>query len=297
MRFKALLTRILPSVGKNAILTELDQIKNSFETCTYPVTIKSMESLKKERSLSPEYLDIERSFNTVVRGKKMSPTFVAVCDNIKDLLTYLEEAVETKFNDDVTRSALSAYVTNILQLIQCVGFTSDYMRRLCVYLVNCQIVYNRSSEDPAGTKAELMYLEQNKQAFFNCLAVFTLPVNDIKNKLEKLADVILNGDNFDQVRSSLGYGKVDPLQLNFISPRYSPAMFIGTMIVKYQVAKYKQAQADLQEIQCKILYLKSLRDGKEDAKLEKQIEYYTNLNNRTKAEIDEMEKEYGLNDD
>jgi hypothetical protein len=48
-------------------------------------------------------------------------------------------------------------------------------------------------------------------------------------------------------------------------------------------------------VQCRILKLKQLKEGREDAKIDSQIEYYVNISDKLKAEIDQMEEEYGIN--
>ena len=118
-----------------------------------------------------------------------------------------------------------------------------------------------------------------------------MPVKDLIDKLEHLPNIILNEENYELVKNT---SDVDPLQMNFIVHPLNPVIFVGTRINLYQAKKYKQAQADLQEVQARLHRMNSNRNGEVDAKLDRQVEYYTNLSTKLKAEIARMEKEYGV---
>lgn len=296
MRFKLLLSKILPVIGKKTILTELDRINDTIQSYTLPavesfntIVIKDIPKGK----LAPELEKLKETY--MVANRTKDDYFLSIekaLNNALAICNYIEGSIDSKFNEDITRATLNAYTANILQLIQCLAFFADYSRQQALYLTALQT--NHMLGNGLGiVKAQVDFLNKHKHTFNACLRLFTLPFKEIIDNLERLPDIILNGDNVDQVNSMTN---IDPLKMGLISPSLNPAMFIGSKIIQYQAKKYKQAEADLKEVQCRLMKLKHAKDGKEDAKLDKQIEYYNNLNTKLQSEIDSMESSYGIKD-
>lgn len=291
MNFKTMLTKLLPSFGKRTLLVEIEQINDKLKSFSIP----AYKALHKTPLNSDAVKYFEKLYHTQVGRGDMFAGIAKALDTCLELGDYIEDQVEAKFQEDITRASLTAYTVNMLKLIETINFVSDYSRRLCRYLATTAINKQLARDELEGiTKAEQKFIEEYKYAFFDALAVLNKPVKDIQTKLEAIPDVILTSDNFESVGQAFGKGKIDPLALNFISTSWNPAMFFATKIARYQADKYNQAKIDLQEIQCKVLKLKQLKGGQEDAKLDQQIEYYENLNDKVRANIEEMEEDYGI---
>ena len=292
MNFKVFMTKLLPSFGKRTLTGEINQINDKLKSFSIP----AYQGLDKQPFDGNTAKYFEGLYaKQVTRGNM----YKGISDGLKTALEiseYLDDQVEETFNDDITRASLTAYMVNALKLIQVIDFVSDYSRRLCRYLATTAINKQNNVEDELTgiVKAEQMFIDEYKYAFFSALKVLNKPAKDIKSKLESIPKVSVNPDNFDSVGEVVGAGNLDPLALNFIATRYNPALFFGTKVARYQANKYKQAKLDLQEIQCKILKLKQAKNDKHDAKLDTQIEYYENLNNKVHAEIEDMEEDYGI---
>lgn len=291
MNFKVFMTKLLPSFGKRTLITELDQINDKLKTFTIP----SYSHLGKTPFNSDSAKHFEGIYSNRVTRGNMYDGILKALNTCLELGEYLEDQVDSKFNDDITRAALSAYTLNVLKLINVIDFISDYARRLCRYLASTAVNKLDGKEELDGVvKAERNFIDGYKHTFFDCLKIVNQPVKSIQAKLEAIPDVMVNPDNLDTVGSAVGKGSVDPLAMNFISTSANPAMFFVTKIARYQANKYNQAKIDLQEIQCKLLKLKQSKTGKDDAKLDTQIAYYENLNDHVKAKIEEMEDDYEI---
>lgn len=292
MNFKIFMSKLLPSFGKRTLTGEIDQISDKLKSFSIPA-YKGLDSKSFTSETSKYY---EGLYAKQVKRGDMYKEILQALEKCLELSEYLNDQVDAKFNDDITRASLTAYMVNTLKLIQVLDFISDYARRLCRYLVTVEInkVNGAASENQDIPPAEIAFMSEFKYSFFDALKVINTPVKDIKDKLEAIPAVVVTADNIDMVGEAMGKGNIDPLALNFIATRFNPALFFGTKVARYQANKYKQAKLDLQEIQCKILKLKSMRNQKPDAKLDKQIEYYENLNNKVHAEIEDMEEDYGI---
>lgn len=295
MRFKQLLLKMAPTLGKGVLVSEVEQTLDILKTTTIPAWKGFQEVMSTHKTPCVAVVDYEKKYKgKLKKGSPYKNVFIAL-ENMVILSEYMVSAIEDKFAEDLTRSSLSAYALNILKLTSIISFASRYARNLAVYLVNCQNVEETGNEDDKPNKADTRFVEENLYPFLAVVDLFNTPAKELVAKLEDIPDLIVNEENVETQQAVAG-ADIDPLKMNFISPRYNPFMFWNSRRARYQADKYKQAQADLQEIQCRLLLLKQKQQNKNDAKLEKQIEYYTNLNNKLKAEIEDMEEEYGLND-
>lgn len=286
------MTKLLPSFGKRTLTGEINQINDKLKSFTIP----SYNNLDKQPFDTQTAKYFESLYSKQLGRGNMYKGILDACVTALEIGQYLEDQVEEKFNDDITRASLTAYMVNTLKLIQVIDFVSDYARRLCRYLATTAINKQNNVDDELKgiVKAEQLFIEEYKYTFFDALKILNKPAKDIKSTLEAIPAVIINPDNYENVGAAVGEHNIDPLALNFISTRYNPALFFGTKVARYQANKYNQAKLDLQEIQCKLLKLKQSKTGKEDAKLDRQIEYYENLNNKVHAEIEDMEEDYGI---
>lgn len=290
MKLKMMLGKLFPSIAKNALVEATVQLNDIINQTTKPVVeIMALEYEERIRDLPQSIVTHNELFFKKYRVDYY-PTAKVAIQNCSELLDYIERALHDKFNEDVTRPALSIYHANILKLLNLIGFVSDYARRLAV-IHFVEIDYHSRGQQPEYIKSEVQFIEEYKWSYFAALNVFRYPAKDLISKLENLPDIILNEENYEIVKNTTD---VDPLEMNFIVHPLNPVIFVGTRINLYQAKKYKQAQADLQEIQARLHRLNSSRNGVADAKLDKQVEYYTNLSTKLKAEIARMEKEYGV---
>lgn len=286
-----MLTKMLPSFGKRSLATEVDQITDKLKTFTIP----AYKSLGGDKLSSETGTYFESLYASKVGRGNMYQGILKSLETCLALCNYIDDQVDARFQEDITRASLTAYTLNMLKLIETINFTSDYSRRLCRYLATAAVNKAIGLDELTDiTKAEQNYINQYKYSFFDALTILGKPTTDLQNKLDMIPDIVVTADNLDSVNSAVGKAVVDPLALNFISTSWNPALFVGTKIARYQADKYNQAKLDLQEIQCKTLKLKQLKSGKEDAKLDRQIDFYENLNDKVRANIEEMEEQYDI---
>ena len=291
MNFKLFMSKLLPSFGKRTLATEIDQINDKLKSFSIP----AYAHLDKSPFDSETASYFEGVYSKRVTRGNMYDGIHKALQTCLELGEYLEEQVDTRFKDDITRASLTAYMLNIMKLTSVIDFISDYARRLCRYLATTAInKANKVDELTDITKAEQNFINNYKHAFFDALKIVNVPAKSIQLKLESIPDVMVTPDTIDNVGAAVGKNNIDPLAMNFISISKNPAMFFVTKIARYQANKYSQAKTDLQEIQCKILKLKQSKNGKEDAKLDTQIKYYENLNDHVRAKIEEMEEDYEI---
>lgn len=290
MKLKMMLGKLFPSIAKNALLESVIQLNDILTQATKP-TVEIMAIIYDDniKDLPKSIIEFNEHFFKKYR-MDYYPTVKVSINNCIELTEYIERSLHDKFNDDITRSALNLYHANILKLLNIIGFVSDYARRLAlVHFIDLE--YHQKNLTPEHVKAEVDFLIDYKWSFIAAVNVFRQPVKDLIAKLESLPDIVVNEENYEIIKNTTD---VDPLEMNFIVHPLNPVIFFGTKLNLYQAKKYKQAQADLQEIQARLHRLNNSRNGTNDARIDKQVEYYTNLSTKLKAEIARMEKDYGV---
>lgn len=289
MNFKFMLGKMFPTIAKNSLVDTTIQYSQITRETTIPV-VESVNFLVE--TTKPLPAEIEQFNDLFYKKYKMDyfSTVLKAVNNLVEISDYIEIALNDKFNEDITRTSMRLYHVNILKLLNLMGFVGDYARRAAVvHLVEFE---KQSRNDTTKIiPSEAKFLNEYKWAYFAAINLFSQPVKSLIERLESLPEIAVNEDNIDVVSSTTN---VDPLKMNFIVHPLNPVMFIGTRINLYRAKQYKQARADLEEVQARLHRINATRNGEADAKLDKQVEYYSNLSIKLKADVARMEKEYGI---
>lgn len=297
MNFKEFIAKLAPTVSKRSVITEISIIRDSLNSFTIPAAQGIEETFGKAGFKSRENDMLVQSFNKATKQNNFFKTLSNTYNTCNELLNYLEKQIDEKFAEDITRASLSLYIINVLQLVQTIGFMVDFGRRLNLYIINKEISAITNNENGLGkiTKAEEKFINGYKYTFMNGCTKLSVSPKQLEKQLEDIPGMLVDIDNIEQVREIAGIAKSDPVGLSNFNVSYNPFAFVASRIASYQAKKYKQAHAELEVIQAKLLHLKQLNADEPDAKVEKQIAYYTDLNNALKAEIAAMDDKYELN--
>lgn len=299
MKFKEFLAKIAPSISKRTVISHLDGIQESLKTYTIPSNKQMEQAFGKSGFNSPEGESFQKTFTKLTKQANMFKTINNVYETCDYLIEYLHSEIDAKFEEDITRASLSMYMLNVLKLVQVIDFMVDFGRRLNLYLVTKE--FSVVIQDDSlialtdSTKAEEDFINGYKYAFINGCIKLNHDVKKLEKQINEIPNILVNVSNIDDVKDVTGLRQADPMSLDGFIVNGNIFAIVGMRIATYQAKKYKQAQHDLEETQAKLLYLKQQAAGKSDAKIEKQIAYYTDRNNKLKAEIAQMDEDYGLN--
>ena len=72
----------------------------------------------------------------------------------------------------------------------------------------------------------------------------------------------------------------------------NPIYHIRIRIAEWQAAKYQEAKEERSMVELRLLSLKELKSGKDNARLEQQIEYNQERLSKLTAKIGRMEENY-----
>jgi hypothetical protein len=116
----------------------------------------------------------------------------------------------------------------------------------------------------------------------------------LEKALNELPDATVSELTEKTFISTMGTKKIDPLNMRGFSVRTNPFFIFGMVTAEKQEKKYKAKKEMLELIQLRLINLQKIRDKKQDASLDKEIEYYQSRVTGLNHEIEKMNKEYGL---
>ena len=133
--------------------------------------------------------------------------------------------------------------------------------------------YSGKAVNDSFSAGELGWLKAGRDAFINGINVIALPKKEIETKFKEIPNVLVNAESIETSQQLLGKDKTDPFQMRFIPLVLNPIYHVRIRVAEYQAAKYREAKEERGILELRIMLLKEQRSGRENAKIEKQIEY------------------------
>lgn len=229
-------------------------------------------------------------------AKKFLPKYTqSYVKSIYKALTYIdsrfdtiEKMIDNKFSNDIVREGITYFKANLLQYIETIDFTIQYARRLLLATYTCETASREKKPLETAEHADIKWLENHTDAFLICIKINMQETEQIEKGLKAAPDVIVNPEQSQQIRAVSGVRTLDPLKMGFISASFNPIYHIRMAIARYQVNQYKLAKTEMKALELKLANLRNLHEGKHDAKLQEQVEYYQGRVDKLRYEIDEM---------
>lgn len=291
---------LLPNFERSRIFEDIETIREQLNGKLKKIYADAVAQLSGNRAFKSDFAkNNQAAFERAVRPRG-NQNYLEYTALVLELLAHdtklFKELVERHFNKQVSSDGLSFVSANLLQTINAATFVTDYARRLVLMTLGFetqQLLEAREGAAPGVTKAELLWMDKHRDAFFECLQVFDVKPTELRIKLESVPDMVAAPEDYAQLESVVGgTTAVDPLALGFIPLRYNPIYRLRLQYTNYQVTKYRGLQAELEAIELRLVALKYARDGKSDPAVESEI---TDLEARvsdTYFKLQKMEESY-----
>jgi hypothetical protein len=118
------------------------------------------------------------------------------------------------------------------------------------------------------------------------------PTDKIKAEFEEIPDITVTAAGDRTVQSTLGVSKLDPFRHGFVPLAMNPIYHIRMKVADYQHYRYERAKAEKDALELRKLRLERLQHGKQDAALDKQIEYTQKRIDDLTLQIRKVEEQY-----
>lgn len=294
MKFTAFCQSLIPSFQKDSVIEDIRMTRSELDNSTIPAYKASLEVFKKWDFKSEKLQNFESTFKKNTKGSK------SVVESIYDGLITLDENLElvnkliTKtFNSEISGAGLSYLKANLIQFAEYGAFVSKYARKLLLYIYvfeSAQFDKNGLDSNDSIPPAEVKYIEENMFNFIQAFACVTNDHHKTVKSFEDIPDIVITGDNEDTLASTQSKS-IDPFSMRFIPTWVNPIYHIRMHIAEWQVNRYKASQEELKSIQLRKLHLERLKAGKNDAALEKEINYLDSRIQSLNYKIKQFEEE------
>lgn len=287
---------LLPNFERSRIVEDIDLLRSEVKEILVPAYKQAVSVIHGRKYAAPITNNFNQLFIDTLPRYRTQGFIAGTLDfyqHVVEKLDVLEHMVLEQFAKDVTKETLTYRKAAILQYLSAVRFANEYAARsLLRYIAAEQATSTGGSVDSQLTPGELKWLQDNMSGYFQVLKLLTLPTKDIAAALQSVPEITVVPERYDVVKQSVGADALDPLKLNFISARFNPIYFIRQMHAEYQVEHYKRNKEVKRALEFRLLALRLAYEGKQDAKVAQQIEYFEGRIARLSASIAETEAQY-----
>ncbi len=292
MKFTAFLKSLIPGFEKDRVLEDIRITRTELKEITIPAYESTAPLLKKDLQ-SKEIADFDKLFRRNNPGFNRD-LFAGLLEGLQiaeSNLDVVEDLIAKTYNEDVAAGGLTYLKANLLQYVEITGFVSKYARKFLLYtFVMEAAAYEANSlkMSESLTKAELRWIEENFLNFSQAFKIVSTPKAKLAKQFADVPDIVITGNNEDTLMRTQGV-KMDPMSMRFIASWLNPIYHLRMMVAEWQVNRYNAAKEELKIIQLRKLHLERLRDGKADARLEKEISYLEERAQKLNYKIQQME--------
>ena len=289
---------LLPGFSKDRVLEDCRLTRSEIQQYTMPAYSSAQDILKRRGYDSAQMKDFAATFARQVkldRGENMmtqiGKTFKPALENLDEI----EKQIEKIYNEEVSGAGITYLKANLLQFLECLAFASKFSRKFLNYYFICETAHADPENSPvvsdALQPAEIDWIKANFLAFCTAVGIVTTATPNLKRALDAIPDVAVTPENLKTMGQTLGQNKLDPLMLGLLPPGLNPIYHIGIRVAEWQVKRHELAKEELKTVQMRIYNLQRIADGKPDASVQKQIDYYQGRANTLTFKIAKVEQE------
>lgn len=289
--------KLLPSVERNNVIDALRTLKKELEEQTIPTyqqafdagVFQSTAKFKSKWAQDFQVLFTNGTRNLRVRGNYVEGS-LTVLKTLPARIDWLIEQFEKKTDQTIVANGITFPVANLMQFHQAVDFVVKFSRKvlLMTYINETSDYFKQRNIDTPFTPADIKEINGALSDYVRTLAVVAHP--DIVKTLNSVPDVVVEGS--DQAGTVGAYGNARLQPLGFTSAYHmNPIYMVRQWIADLQVARYEEAKAERAALELFLIQLQQAQQGKEDAAVQKQIEYHNGRLQRLSLQIAKMEED------
>lgn len=277
MKVIQMIGSLLPSFKREEVADEVRSLRESLEEYTAPLfaELEKAPFKKKSKVVQDFEKEFQRSVKTRYRGDFVQVTS-QVLDNVRGVISYLENAVEKTFSRDIIVAGLTYRKAEVLRLITYTDFFVTYTRQNLLYLMAAEgnVEARTLPNGKERPVPEIKWLQENRRGYFDCLNMLADNVNEMDKLIGGIPEIVVGNESEeinDIVQSRV---QIDPLGGNLISVHWNPFYSMGVRRENKRHARVQRAKNEKRAIEYRIEQLYRQQQQQPDAKLEKTISFY-----------------------
>ncbi len=289
---------LIPSFERSRIVEDVDMLRSEVRDNLLPAFKQAASQMASKKFSSKMVADFNEVFGMTLPDYRRMGYFEGMAHfyaSLIEKLDLIDRLVMELFAKDVTKETLTYRKTAILQYLSAIRFINEYSSRCLLRLLAAESLTLLGKADQVDRQlapAEIKWLEENRSAYMQALKLLAIPVKDLNAAFDTIPEITVVPERFQQVAATVGLHKLDPLQLGLISAQWNPIYHLRSYFAERQVEQYRRNKELKRALELRLLALREAQAGKQDARLQQQIEYTEARIARLNHEIAEMERQY-----
>jgi hypothetical protein len=305
MQILKFVTGLLPNIEKRTILEDINNNYGELKTATLPAYKSAADSIGKYSFKNKDVEQYNKNFlrdqSTGFKGNMINVIYetILVVEKNESVANKLTDAI---FSDDIITSSMTYRKANMLQYIEALSFFQRYSRKLLLWIYTLEtatindgdsMVKSRPSDGVSLklTDGDTKWLKDNAKSFASIVNIMAIKSSIFQKNVEDIPDMLIDINNTDVVANTVGE-KVDPFRMNFIPAELNLIYHVRMRIAEFQHERYTAALAERKALEIRLLHLENSMKGKQDPKLEQQIQYSEARLEKLNYKIKKMEEAY-----
>ena len=292
---------LLPTFKKDRVMEEAGITLEELESVCIPAYAEAVKASGVLKIKSKEVQEFTSIFMRIVNKPSKTGGLIGNINErlliVRDNLKLIKDKMDSELQDTIVSEGMSVVKANILQALEGIYFISKFSTKL----LNAIYVYEtaeRSENKEQFLKDNIIpidieYLKKRFPDFCFVLSSLSKPTKEIEKLLANVPDINIRSENFAAVGATLDREKVDAFALKDFVRGFAgnPIFHIGMMVAEWQANRYKKASDTKKVLELRLLNLKELNSGHNDAKIEREIQYIQNRIDDIEYKMVKMEEE------
>lgn len=300
MSILSYINSLVRSIGKEDVFEDIRITRKEISGKLIPLFKDADTFFKTHKLINEKNINLNNQFMTVVgKRDKYKNMFDYINDKLPTVLInldYISSELDKSLESQLVSRSMTYRRAMLIKSLDLISFASNYSFKLLkfVYYFEDKNLessdYNDLSMPPVLIKAIL----SNITIYARIIKTFSVKPDEFVNQVSGLKDIVID----EKTAAVLDAAKdsSDSLNLDSLNPvgfDGNPIFHFRLMIAEWQANRYKLNQETKQYLELKLLNLKLQDEGKNDPKIQREIEYVANRINSLEYKIAKAEKSVG----
>lgn len=286
--------KLLPSIERNQVLSDLRTLKELLENQTIPPHQSAVDAgafPANKRFQDKWCLEFQKKFDLATRNLRVRSNYVeatlGILNTLPARVDWLMSQLEKETEATIVSSGITFPIVNLMQMHSAIAFVAKFSRKILLisYANEAKQYFKQRNGESPYTPAEVKEIEKSIDDYLRVLAVLGRP--DLEKILAAVPDVVVDGSDASGTVNAYGPSRLQPLNFSLQYQQY-PIYFIREYFAERQVAEYEEAKAEKLALELFLIQLQQAANGQQDASLQQQIEYHTNRLHRLSLKVEEL---------
>lgn len=283
---------LLPTFEKNRMIADLESVfkEMAITKDMYAVISKDFVDI-----MNQEFPILSKGFKDSIQGYRndiIGYIGLVLQQRLKEkeaLLMYIDAI----YGAVVVKEMMDYQRLNLLRYVDSINFFNKYARKLIIIATEYRLGDAMVANVVNKLDAEFVNDVNNISTFIATVQIASRPLGTIRAELSKMANITFSPDTHETIARIHGTD-VDPLRLGYMPFVGSVTYRVGLALNLYHAKKQELAREEAEKLKLTVLMLRrkndNITDPIENAKIQKQIDYYNNRINKLTAALDALEE-------